>query len=67
MKFVLGGACALLCFASSVRAQALRGPSGHLQAGAAEGYFFVGGSYETVAGKAAGVGQMFVQFHAPRR
>ena len=30
-----------------------------------EGYFFVGGRYETVGGKELAVGQMFVQFHAP--
>ena len=30
-----------------------------------EGYFFVGGRYETVAGKDLATGQMFVQFHAP--
>ena len=30
-----------------------------------EGYFFVGGRYDTVGGKELAVGQMFVQFHAP--
>ncbi|GJD41932.1 alpha/beta hydrolase [Methylobacterium bullatum] len=30
-----------------------------------EGYFFVGGRYETVGGKEFATGQMFVQFHAP--
>lgn len=30
-----------------------------------EGYFFVGGRYETIGGKELATGQMFVQFHAP--
>jgi hypothetical protein len=32
-----------------------------------EGYFFVGGRYETVGGKDIAIGQMFVQYHAPEK
>ncbi|GJD45432.1 hypothetical protein AFCDBAGC_3305 [Methylobacterium cerastii] len=64
-KPVLGGVCALLCFGSLALAEPAPDHPATFKPAQREGYFFVGGTYETAGGKAAAVGQMFVQYHAP--
>ena len=61
------GAFALLCLlANTPRGRAGEVPATVAPAQAA-GYFFVGGRYETVAGKDTATRQMFVEYHAPAR
>ena len=64
-KPVLGLAWALLSFGSPALAEPAPDHPATFKPAQREGYFFVGGAYETVAGKGAAVGQMFVQYHAP--
>ncbi len=68
LKSVLLGACALLIIAAPALAESKTGTPdvpAVFKPAQREGYFFVGGRYDTVGGKELGVGQMFVQFHAP--
>ena len=69
-KLALLGACAL--FGLAVTALAEPAPvipdvPAAFKPAQREGYFFVGGRYETVDGKELATGQMFVQFHAPAK
>ena len=65
LKTVLTGACALLGLALGAQADPAPTPPSVFKPAQQEGYFFVGGRYETIAGKDIAVGQMFVQYHAP--
>jgi pimeloyl-ACP methyl ester carboxylesterase len=64
-KTVVTSACALLGFSVGALAEPAPAPPSVFKPAQREGYFFVGGRYETVAGKDIAVGQMFVQYHAP--
>ncbi|WP_407527937.1 alpha/beta hydrolase [Methylobacterium oryzisoli] len=58
-------ACALALACLSPAAAADSGTPAAFKPAQREGYFFVGGRYETVRGKEIAVGHMFVQYHAP--
>ena len=62
---VLGGVCALLWLGSPARAEPAPDHPAIFKPAQREGYFFVGGTCDTIGGKGAAVGQMFVQYHAP--
>ena len=67
IKMALLGACTL--FGLTISALAQQAPvtpnvPAIFKPAQREGYFFVGGRYETVGGKDLATGQMFVQFHA---
>ncbi|MFD0935230.1 alpha/beta hydrolase [Methylobacterium trifolii] len=66
IRVALACGLALLCLATGARA-APEGTPAVFKPAQQEGYFFVGGGYETVQGKTIAVGQMFVQVHAPVR
>ena len=62
----LAGACALLCLLASAARPFASETSDTFKPALPEGYFFVGGHYDTVGGKDAATGQMFVEYHAPK-
>lgn len=61
------GGCALLCLLSSTPHGRAGEPPATVKPVQSQGYFFVGGRYETVAGKETAVGQMFVEVHTPTK
>lgn len=68
LKTALLGACALFGLTATALAEPAPVPPGVpavFKPAQREGYFFVGGRYESVGGKELATGQMFVQFHAP--
>ena len=65
MKALATGALALLGLTAGLAAAAPPEANAVFRPARAEGYFFVGGRYESVGGKTIAVGQMFVQYHAP--
>ena len=65
MKALATGALALLGLMTGLAEAAPPEANAVFRPAQAQGYFFVGGRYETVGGKSIAVGQMFVQYHAP--
>lgn len=68
IKMALLGACALVGLTATALAESNQitpNVPAVFKPAQREGYFFVGGRYETVGGKELATGQMFVQFHAP--
>lgn len=68
LKLALLGACALFGLTATALAEPVPGAPGvpsTFKPAQREGYFFVGGRYETVGAKELATGQMYVQFHAP--
>lgn len=66
-KLAGAGACALLCLLANAAAPSASEAPAPFKPKQADGYFFVGGRYGSVAGKDAATGQMFVEYHAPAK
>ncbi|ACL57244.1 alpha/beta hydrolase [Methylobacterium nodulans] len=65
IRAVTACALALACLFPAEAADRDSNPPAAFKPAQREGYFFVGGHYETIQGKEIAVGHMFVQYHAP--